>query len=550
LRRLVALVLLLFLILAVVPVQFPAHGSGTPQISSTSLYTLNRYGYAVVNETVTFVNNSTAPVTPPSVQVGLGNLSSKVVDSFLAGTGFTEESGSTSGPFTVSGQPIAPGANASFTISALVNGVVTKATNGSLLVLTLSSPSLSVPVQKLVEEISMPTSTLFVSPPVGFVAPASASSSTYMKNLTGVRQSNATSSVRAVSMSTLQDFNPLEVFQATRTISVGQGATPVVVDSLYFRNLGTATLSTLYVAPLTSANAQVTVVPLSEPKLLNPVTLAMSNYGISLTSSTGFSVLSEANYTLTFQYQLPAKYYAISGGQVTVNIPESPPISTFVDKYSIQVSGQPGISIVQRPPQPLANVSPWQKGSTTVAYGLAVGWAINSGIPGASAIFVLLLVGLFAARTGVTQEEETEEESSTDRASDMISAFDEKTILINGMWSEIEAKNPNELGKEYFDELRGRLDAFRSKALQRLNEVKQKSTTQRFFDLLNQIHATEREVDRAAKDKLNLYEQYYMKRMRKDVYDRLLPQYSRRLERALNQLTDELHVVQREAKLL
>lgn len=185
-----------------------------------------------------------------------------------------------------------------------------------------------------------------------------------------------------------------------------------------------------------------------------------------------------------------------------------------------------------------------------MSYSLSVGWAVGQGIPAASAIFALLLIGLYVSRTGMTEEEETEEVSSTERASAMIKAFDEKTSLINGLWPEVAAADPNELNMAYFDELRGRLDAFRSRALQRLNEVKQKSTTQRFFDLLNQIHTTEREVDRATKDKLNLYEQYYTKRMRKEVFDRLLPQYSKRLERALNQLSDELHVVQREAKLL
>ena len=132
----------------------------------------------------------------------------------------------------------------------------------------------------------------------------------------------------------------------------------------------------------------------------------------------------------------------------------------------------------------------------------------------------------------------------------MIKTFDEKTNLINSLWPEIEAKDPNELEKAYFDELRGRLDTFRSRALQRLNEVRQKAASQRFAEVVNQIQATEREVDRAAKDKLNLYQQFYLRQMRKEVYDRLLPQYTKRLERALNQLSDELHTVQREAKLL
>jgi len=185
-----------------------------------------------------------------------------------------------------------------------------------------------------------------------------------------------------------------------------------------------------------------------------------------------------------------------------------------------------------------------------MSYSLSVGWAADQGVPVASAIFVLLLIGLFISRTSMTQEEETEEESSTESASAMIKAFDEKTSLINGLWADVATADPNELNKAYFDEIRVRLDTFRSRALQRLNEVRQKSTTQKFFDLLNQIHTTEREADRATKDKLNLYEQYYTRRMRKEVFDRLLPQYSKRLEKALNQLSDELHVVQREAKLL
>ncbi|HYC26831.1 MAG TPA: hypothetical protein VEB67_02270, partial [Nitrososphaerales archaeon] len=190
------------------------------------------------------------------------------------------------------------------------------------------------------------------------------------------------------------------------------------------------------------------------------------------------------------------------------------------------------------------------QGKTTFSYSVTPGWGLMAAVPGASVVFVILLLGLYVSRVQLSEEEETEEESSSELASGMINAFEEKTNLINGLWSEITSKDPNEITKAYFDELRGRLDAFRSRAVQRLNELRQRSTSQRFSDLLNQIQTTEREVDRAAKDKLNLYDQYYMNRMRKEVYERLLPQYSKRLEKALNQLSDELHLVQREAKVL
>jgi hypothetical protein len=188
-------------------------------------------------------------------------------------------------------------------------------------------------------------------------------------------------------------------------------------------------------------------------------------------------------------------------------------------------------------------------GVLVTGYTISVGWALASGVPAATAIFAVLLLALFASRTSTT-EEESEEESATDRASAMIKAFEDKTSLINQLFSEIPNADPNERNKAYFDGVRGRLDTYRSRALQRLNEVKQKSTTQKFFDLLNQLHTTEREVDRAAKDTINLYEQFYTNRMRKEVFDRLLPSYRKRLEKALDQLSEELHVAQREAKLL
>lgn len=545
---------MLLLILAVVPAQFHVSASSGAQVSVRSEFVLNRYGYAVINETVTVSNNSSAPITPPTIQVGLGNLSDHVAAKTFVGTSFTDNLASSGGgPFTVTGQPIAAGGNASFTISVLINGIVTKALNGSLEVLTLSSPSLNVPVQKLQEVVRMPTGTAYVSSPAGFEA-TTIINGTYTKVLTNVTQSSALTSLRAVIRSTTQDFNPLTVYHAWRTITFDAGGVPMVTDTISFKNNGTASLSSLHISPLTSAKGQVTVIPPAEPRLVNRAIVTLSNGALSLSSSApGYPaapVPPNSNYTIVYQYPLQSSYYSMSGGQVSLTIPGGPPLPAFVNSYDIALNVPSGVSVVQGTPLGLTNVNPWQSATFTFAYAIGIGWALDAGVPVASFVFVLLLLGLFVSRTTTTEEEETEEESSTERASDMIKAFDEKTTLLNGFWPEIEGKDPNELSREYFDELRGRLDAFRSRALQRLNEVKQKSTTQRFFDLLNQIHATEREVDRAAKDKLNLYEQYYMKRMRKDVFERLLPQYSKRLEKALNQLTDELHVVQREAKLL
>jgi hypothetical protein len=334
-------------------------------------------------------------------------------------------------------------------------------------------------------------------------------------------------------------------------ITISANGNPVVRDTLSFKNDGTAQLSTLTVAPLTSSSTQITMVPPSSPPLLSPVSVGLISDGIDLTNSAlGLAVASGANLTISYEYPLAQRFYNVSGGVVSLSIPTSPPIAAFVKSCSIGFSFPPGVRLVRGSPQTLSNVTPFQVGTAIMSYSLSVGWALGSGVPIASLLFVLVLAGLFAARTGMGAEEEEEEESATERVTDMIKAFEEKTSLINGLFEEIPTAEPSELGKTYFDELRVRLDTFRGRALQRLNDMKQKSTTQKFFELLNQIHNTEREVDRAARDMLNLYEQFYTKRMRKEVFDRLLPNYKKRLEKALNQLSDELNIAQRESKLL
>ena len=555
-RRFVPAALLLLLLLAAIPVQAPAVAQGAPKIAVISQYTLNRYGFATINESVRITNNGSSSVEVPSLTFGFGNLSSMVAGSNITGSGFSLSSSATGGPFTVSSsQPLQAGGNTSFVLSALLNGVTSYVKNGTFRVLMLTTPSISQRVDKLVNVIAMPASTALASSPAGMTLHSNGTSNTYSSTVPNAAPQSAVASVGKITQSSNQDFNPLRVYYAARTISAGSNGDPLVTDKVEFQNIGTTALSLLYVSVLAPSTTSVTVLTGTEPRLVNPITLALSSGAIDMALfASGYpnnGVQGGANFTLTYQYPLGGKYYSVSGGQVTINIPESPPIKAFVDSYTVSMSLPKGAAATQSSTVTLTP-TPWQSGETKFAYGLSVGFTIDAGVPAASLVFILLLIGLFVARTATAEgeEEEEEEETSTELASTMIKVFDEKTNLINGLWPEIEAKDPNEMDKEYFDELRGRLDAFRSRALQRLNEVKQKSASLKFSEVVNQIQTTEREVDRAAKDKLNLYQQYHLKQMRKEVFDRLLPQYNRRLERALNQLTDELHTVQREAKLL
>ena len=520
-----------------------------------------------MSDVVTYSNNGSAALQAPDIQLGFGNVTSRITVFNVTGAGYSVSQGTRAGQsvFTITGggQTIPAGGRSSFTFEALVPDAVTRLNATRLHVLLVSQPFVSLELSELKLAVVMPNGAQLAQSPKCTCAsgnlyklPATVSNFNYTYSRQIVFKTSNSTQEQAITQEIVvknsgrMDLHPLDVYSASRVIAASANGDPVVQDSLTFANLGTTDLYNLTVAPLTTPGSQVTVLPSAQPRLLSPVSVTLIHYAISLNdTSIGFPVEPGQNYTISYSYPLASQYYKTTGGEVQATLPQSPPIQAFVDSYTISTSLQPGIRVVQAAPQTQSGVSPFVSGQVQISYGLSIGWALDGGVPVASLLFVVSLVGLFVIGQGEA-EEETAEETTTDRASAMIKAFEEKTSLINGIFDEITSADPNQLNKAYFDELRSRLDVFRSRALQRLNELKQKSTTKKFFDLLNQMHETEREVDRAARDMLNLYEQYYLKRTRKEVFDRLLPNYRRRLDRALNQLSDELNTAQREAKLL
>jgi len=554
LNRLVPLAFLALLLLTAFPLLPSAQGKGTPQISVNSQYVVNRYGYAIINETVQIRNNGSSSIEIPDLPFGFGSLSPQITDFNVTGAGYSvslanEPQGQV---FLVSGGgSLAAGAESTFSLRALARGIVSTNQSGSLGLLVLNRPYFGFEAASVKLLIKMPASTQLRSTPQNYTLSAAGTNITYYRTVTNEPPQPAITRTSPVQLSAAADFHPLIVHSAKRMIGVSDGGSPVVTDFISLQNLGKSPVQLLTVAPLTSVDGRITVLPSGSPPLLNPANLLLTNRAIDLVSASGgLPIDPGANFTIAYRYPLAQQYYTVAGGVVSIKVPLSPPIATFVNTFSIGLALPAGIKALSGATQTLKDVSPFQKGTAQLSYSLSVGWALDAGVPVASFLFVLALIGLFAARSGMASEEAKEVESATERASEMIEAFEEKTSLINGIFEEMSTAEASELTKAYFDELRGRLDVFRSRALQRLNEVKQKSTTQKFFDLLGQVHNTEREVDRAAKDMLNLYEQYHTKRMRNEVFERLLPNYRRRLEKTLNQLSDELNTAQREAKLL
>jgi hypothetical protein len=257
------------------------------------------------------------------------------------------------------------------------------------------------------------------------------------------------------------------------------------------------------------------------------------------------------NYSFTLVYDVPSNLVRVSGGAVGVTIPHTPPVDGVVNDYVIQSSLPTGVVATDSStPVRILDATPIGGRATTTSYhySLSVAWGAGQVVPIASLLFAVVFIGLIAYRQSPSETEpEEEKESGGTKLQDVTKAFEDKLALVARTLERLASAPPGTMGKSEFDKIRSELDGLRGRALQRLNELRQAAGPGSYSDLLTQIYEAAREEDRAERDLINLYEQYYTKRMREETFQKLLPSYRRRLNGAINRLSDLLSTAQKQA---
>ena len=218
-------------------------------------------------------------------------------------------------------------------------------------------------------------------------------------------------------------------------------------------------------------------------------------------------------------------------------------MNTLVQVYTLSVQTPQGVSGQGQTVDTVDNASPITPGTLTVAYRINAGIAANGAVPAGALVFAMALILLMLRSSSKSEEEEPEEEGDdqkkgASKLADIIKAVEDKMSLTETFVADIAPKAPGAVPKADFTKLRTELDSLKSRTFHRIGEAKQETDSKRVTAVLNQLLDAEREEDRAAKDLLNLYEQYQTKKMREETFQRLLPSYRKRLSTATNTVSD------------
>jgi len=322
----------------------------------------------------------------------------------------------------------------------------------------------------------------------------------------------------------------------------------MVEDQFTVQNLAAYPIAQVQLHLLYSSLSTVTVVPDTEPPLLNPQAVTLSGGVLSFaTTSIASPLLAHSNITLTVSYPVPSSAMAVSGNTVKVTIPNTPFIGAAVANYTIRLAPAKGVSPIGTASFENKGATPLATGNVELSYSVSVGWAADQAVPAAALIFAVVFA-MFAIQRPSAREKGEEEEKKSLETADVLKAFEDKTGLEKQYMEKLSSATKGSIGRAEFDRMRNEVNDLRGRAIQRFNELRKDLGSGKQFDILTRVGEAEKEEDRAFRDLLNLYLQYHGSRMNEETFKRLQPNYRKRAESAVNRLSDLLHEVQTEEK--
>ena len=535
-----------------IPSGFVSHAASQQQgYSLGNVVTFNSYGQFAVNDTIHETTNSTAGISSftlgfPSSFVGHVTAISSKVESGSSQISASASTSVSSGNFMITislSQALKSGTNSNVSLGFYVLKTLKPNSTTNYLAPILFSPSVSIPVDKVVSTLTLPynisDSTTMKS--IGYSLASTTFTGVGSTQTWNGTQTNETNTIRSASvLISSPTSSAMEFTYAHRQLNVDSGGSITVEDTLKVHNYGLNTVTSLAFSPLTNSTV-LTVVPASDPPLSNVRSITLSSGTLDLTSINE-EIEPNSSVTLIFQYQLGTMYWQFSKGYYQIDIPTVAPVSGLVDFYQITSSLVSGV-VTKGAPISLSGYNTTTIGSNVnLSYRIGVASSYAEALPLAGLLFLGVFVAGLAFRP---KSKETEDVSSSFDA--LIKTLEDKVSGTNEILSELKSRGSSATRND-LALARSRVDDLRVKTNSRVGSLRAQLVLPNptIQAGLNEIVGQDREFDRIIRDILNNYDQFISKRLKEEAFVRAQQNNEHRLQNRTNNMLDKAHDLREE----
>ena len=496
--------------------------------------TLHSYGYLLLDDTITFINNSTSPLHLPTLTL---TYPTAAID-LQAQHPFSEEwvrierLSDLSSLKLAADVTIPASSNFTFTVRVVVGELLKPLGENryELMVPMPSSPD--TPVAEAVVTISLPTDVKPVSIPEEFKSSGDGGNvwSAKLKNIQPTTEPRTTNFLLN---GTDYSLTVLKVEKEERVIKIVSPTEVIVFDTITLANKGSGTLSYLKISDkgLSSVTLLRGDIPLRDQKVIPIIGGSLDFYSLIKDN-----LKAGERITFTISYPLPERATA-SDNTLILRIPQKPLIDALVKEYHLTIDAPKGCKVEGPTLLHLSYISPISDKQISLVVRFGAAWASAYAFPVATLIFLVSFIALSAY---VASRKEAKEHPLLE----LIKLYEDALSSQEAIVDELSSERLDRLQIQKIGQFAQQIKEIRAKTSLRASQIRSKLTLDpKSEQMLTEFASLDRAYERTLTDLLAAYRGYLSGKLKREAFQKVASDKSsslRKLASSIRELLDEM----------
>lgn len=494
---------------------------------------LNSYGYLLLNDTITFVNNSTSSLRLPTLTL---TYPTSVMD-LQVQRPLDEDSVKLERVGNVTlvrlSADITIPATSNFTIAlTAMLGELLKPLGKSKYEMIVPMPSSEDSLlAKAVVTISLPTDVNPLTTPEEFKM-VSGGGNIYSAMLKNIQPTTEPRTAKLLLNGTEYSLTVLRVEREKRVVKIVSPTEVIVFDTLNLVNDGDGTLSSLKI--LDTRLSSVTLVrediPLRDQKTISIISGSLDFYSLI-----NEKLKAGERISFTLSYQLPER--VASDSTLLLKIPQKPLVDALVKDYHLIIDAPKGCKVEGPTLLDLSYSSPISGKQISVYVRFGVAWASAYAFPVATLIF---LASFIALSTYVAYRREEKKKPLVE----LIELYEEVISFQETIADELTSESLDHLKIQKIDLFAQQIKEIRTKASQKASQILSKLTLNpKSEKTLTELISLDKAYERALTELLAAYRGYLSGKMKLEAFQKVTSEKSsslRKLASSIREILDQI----------
>lgn len=533
-------VLLLFLLLCASTFNLRADAASSGQSLSVKMsreVELSGYGYLLVNDSVTFINNSTTPLSLPSFTLLYPTeaLDYQPLSPLRKDWVKVDRVGNVTSIAVAADLTIPQTSNLTLGIRAILGGLV-KPLDGGIYEVAVPTPSSpDTMLREAVIQIYLPADIKPQRIPEGFEQRQSTKGEVLYSALMGIQPTSDLSTTKLTVNASSYSLTVLTVDKQERLVKVISPSEAVIADTLYLRNEGRGTLYSLKIdvdERVSSATLVREDIPLREQK-------KVSILGSSLDFYTLINSDFKAGEKLTFAISYPLTTKSTtSGNTLLLRIPVKPLVKdALVREYHLTIQAPAGYMLSDTASLNFIYASTLNSEEVNVPVRIGVAWASSNAFPVATLIFLTTFITLSAY---IAYRKEAGEQPLLE----LVRLYENALQSQEAIAEEVAAGSIERVRAAQIDLFAQQLKEIRAKTASKASQIRGRIPSDpKVEQRLMQLNSFDKAYERALLDLLSAYRSYLGGKMKREAFEKTVVDRTRSLQKltySIREVLDEL----------